>query len=194
MLPSLNYVILTQTLLALKEGNFRHCEALGFTLDELILISKLTFDELVTISQASTSLVNITIRHEVLHQILERAHREFVHQQQINRAIRLGGSISLMNRYFGLTSNDVSARRRLLGVKIPNGRPPIPDEKTDAIIWQQWQALHVENPDSPHAFEAMMQITESLSPQVTRPSLTAVWHRINLCKHEMADRRAHHAG
>jgi hypothetical protein len=45
----------------------------------------------------------------------------------------------LLNHYFGLTSNEVCLRRRLLGVSVPYGRTPEPDEKTDAAIWLQWQ-------------------------------------------------------
>lgn len=68
-----------------------------------------------------------------------------------------------MNRYFGVGSRETCARRRLLGVSVPNGRTPIPDEETDAAIWHQWQKYRVENIDSPEALDAMMQVTENLS-------------------------------
>lgn len=34
MLPSLNHIILTVALQALREGNIHHCETMGFTYDE----------------------------------------------------------------------------------------------------------------------------------------------------------------
>ncbi|WP_405078063.1 DUF2857 domain-containing protein [Pectobacterium versatile] len=128
MFPSLNYVVLTNTLVALKEGNFRYCETLGFTFDELNTLNQLSLDELFIVSRASAQFMSITVRHDALKQILALSRKETQRQQQINRAIRLGGSIALLNHFFGLTSNEVCARRQLLGITVPYGRKPIPDD------------------------------------------------------------------
>ncbi len=143
--PSLNYAVLTDALHALKEGDIRHCESLGFTFDEMNTLNLLSLDELFMVSRAVASFVSVSIRHDVLHHLLALARQEHNSQKQINRAIRLGGSIALLNQYFGLTSNDVCLRRRMLGVSVPNGRTPEPDEETDAAIWRQWQKYRVEN-------------------------------------------------
>lgn len=193
MIPSLNYAVLTNILHALKEGNFRYCEKLGFTSNELNALNQLSLDELFIVSQASTQFMAITVRHDVLQQLLMLSRQEAKYQQQINRAIRLGGSIALLNHFFGLTSNDVCTRRRLLGVTIPYGRTPIPDEVVDAEIWQLWQKNRPENIETPNALEAMMQVTEALSSREKGPSLTAVWNRITLCEKEALNRRTSHA-
>ncbi|MCI4231981.1 DUF2857 domain-containing protein [Dickeya dianthicola] len=193
MFPSLNYAVLTNALAALKEGNFRYCETLGFTFDELNVLNQLSLDELFIVSRASAQFMSITVRHDVLQQILALSRQEAQRQRQINRAIRLGGSIALLNHFFGLTSNEVCTRRRLLGVTIPYGRTPIPDEAIDAEIWLSWQKKRSENLDTPDALEAMMQVTESLSSRKKGPSLTAVWNRITLCEKEALNRRTSHA-
>ena len=194
MIPPLNYLVLFDALHALKEGNIRHCQALGFTFDEMNALSQLSLDEFFTLSRASAPFIDISIRHDVLHQLLTLCLQETHHQQRINRAVRLGGSIALLHQYFGLTSNDVCLRRRLLGVTIPHGRPPIPDEETDAEIWRQWQQRRQENIDSPEALEAMMQVTEALAYRPEIPSLTAVHNRITLCEQDAAlERRRPHA-
>ncbi|GKV80596.1 MULTISPECIES: DUF2857 domain-containing protein [Pectobacterium] len=193
MFPSLNYAVLTNALAALKEGNFRYCETLGFTFDELNALNQLSLDELFIVSRASAQFMSITVRHDALKQILALSRKETQRQQQINRAIRLGGSIALLNHFFGLTSNEVCTRRRLLGVTIPYGRTPIPDEAIDAEIWLSWQKKRTENLDTPDALEAMMQVTESLSSGEKGPSLTAVWNRITLCEKEALNRRTSHA-
>ncbi|AVE71140.1 DUF2857 domain-containing protein [Enterobacter hormaechei] len=191
----MNYTILTDALHALKEGNIRHCESLGFTFDEMNALNQLSLDELFTVSRAAAPFVSVSVRHDVLHHLLAQARQEYHHQQEINRAIRLGGSISLLNYYFGLTSNEVCLRRRLLGVSVPYGRTPEPDEETDAAIWLQWQKCRVENLESPNALIAMMQVTEVLLPRFQGLSLTMVWRRITLCqKGVAADRRTSHAG
>ncbi|MBN3137947.1 DUF2857 domain-containing protein [Pectobacterium punjabense] len=193
MFPSLNYAVLTNALAALKEGNFRYCETLGFTFDELNALNQLSLDELFIVSRASAQFMSITVRHDALQQILTLSHQEAQRQQQINRAIRLGGSIALLNHFFGLTSNEVCTRRRLLGVTTPYGRTPIPDETVDAEIWLSWKKKRTESLDTPDALEAMMLVTESLSSREKGPSLTAVWNRITLCEKEALNRRTSHA-
>lgn len=194
MIPSLNYAVLTDALHALKEGNIRHCETLGFTFDEMNALNLLSLDELFMVSRAATPFVSVSIRHDVLHHLLVLAHQEHRRQKQINRAIRLGGSIALLNQYFGLTSNEVCLRRRMLGVSVPYGRTPEPDEETDVVIWRQWQKCRVENLASLEALGAMMQVTETLLSQTEGLLLTTVWKRITFCELEAASRRASHAG
>jgi hypothetical protein len=156
----------------LKEGNIRHCESLGFTFDEMNALNQLSLDELFIVSRESAQFFSVTVHHDVLHLLLAQAREEYLQQQRINRAIRLGGSIALLNKYFGLTSNEVCLRRRLLGVSVPYGRTPEPDEETDAAIWQQWQQCRVANLESTDALTAMMQVTQTLLPKVEGLSLT----------------------
>ncbi|HBM2978182.1 TPA: DUF2857 domain-containing protein [Klebsiella michiganensis] len=194
MIPSLNYAVLTDALNALKQGNIRHCEALGFTFDEMNTLNQLSLDELFIVSRSPVPFVSISVRHDVLRHLMAQAREEVRHQRLVNRAIRLGGSIALLNQYFGLTSNETCLRRRLLGISVPYGRTPEPDVETDAAIWQQWQQYRVDNLESLDALTAMMQVTENLLPNVEGLPLTTVWRRIALFEQEAASRRAQHAG
>lgn len=194
MIPSINYAILTDALHALKEGNIRYCESFGFTFDEMNALNQLSLDELFIISRESAPFLAVTVHHDVLRLLLAKSREEVLQQQRINFAIRLGGSIALLSHYFGLTSNEVSLRRRLLDIVIPYGRTPIPDEETDALIWRQWQKCRVANLESTEALEAMIQVTEKLSAQHDKPTLTVVWNRIKLFEREASDRETSHAG
>ncbi|HAU5635933.1 DUF2857 domain-containing protein [Citrobacter amalonaticus] len=195
MIPPLNYVILTHALHALKNGDIHYCETIGFTHEEIRHLSRLTLDELFFITRASVPLLDITVRHDHLSQCLLLSRQEIQRQQQIDRAIRLGGSIALLSAYFGLTSNDTCLRRRLNGITVTHGRSPLPDETTDARIWQLWHKFHPGSTDTLNALDVMMQITESVSFGKTEPvSLTTVWNRITRCEQEKLDRRATHAG
>lgn len=188
MIPSLNYAVLTEALHALKEGNIRHCESLGFTYNELEAINALSMDELFILSRASASFLHVTIQHEVLRQLLAQTRQEIELQQRINRAIALGGSIDLLSQFFGLSSGEISARRRFMGITVSQGRTRIPDEETDARIWREWQQRCPENLLSMDALDAMMDITEVLSdtgkPEDGLLSLTVVWNRIMQCEKE----------
>ncbi|CNK39916.1 Protein of uncharacterised function (DUF2857) [Yersinia intermedia] len=194
MIPSINYAILTDALHALKEGNIRYCESFGFTFDEMNALNQLSLDELFIISRESAPFLAVTVHHDALRLLLAKSREEVLQQQRINFAIRLGGSIALLSHYFGLTSNEVSLRRRLLDIVIPYGRTPIPDEETDALIWRQWQKCRVANLESTEALEAMIQVTEKLSAQHDKPTLTVVWNRIKLFEREASDRETSHAG
>lgn len=193
MIPSINYAILTGTLHAFKQGDFLYCETLGFTLEELDALNQLSLDEIFFISRASAQFISLTVRHDVLKHILALSHKELQRQQMINRAIKLGGSIALLNHYFGLTSNEVCIRRRLLRINTPHGRTPIPNEQTDAEIWLRWRKYGQQNIESIDALEAMMQITESFSSLQAAPSLTVIWNRINLCEKQSPGGRETHA-
>lgn len=186
MIPSLNYAVLTDTLHALKEGNIRHCESLGFTYNELEAINALSVDELFILSRASAQFLNVTIHHQVLRQLLAQTRQEIQLQQRINRAIALGGSIELLGDFFGLSSGEISARRRFIGISISQGRTRIPDEDMDARIWRQWKPRRPDNLLSMDALDVMMDITESLSGEAAGDSLslTVVWNRITLCEKE----------
>lgn len=146
IIQSLNYAVLTDTLHALKDGNIRHCESLGFTFDEMNTLNQLSLDELFLISRESAQFMAVTVLRDALRLLLARTREEVLRQQQFNRDIRLGGSIALLNRYFGLTSNEASLRRRLLDVTFPCGLTPVPDDETDTGIWRHWQKYRVENP------------------------------------------------
>ncbi|ENY2965806.1 DUF2857 domain-containing protein [Salmonella enterica] len=186
MIPSLNYAVLTDVLHALKEGNIRHCEALGFTYNELEAINRLSVDELFILSRSSAQFLHVTIQHEVLRQLLAQTRQEILLQQRINRAITLGGSIELLNQFFGLSSGEISARRRFIGITVSQGRTRIPDEETDARIWRQWQQHRPDNLFSMEAIDIMMDIAENLSGETAEDalSLTVVWNRIMLCEKE----------
>lgn len=186
MIPSLNYAVLTDALHALKEGNIRHCESLGFTYNELEAINNLSVDELFILSRSSAQFLNVTIHHEVLRQLLAQTRQEIQLQQRINRAIALGGSIELLGDFFGLSSGEISARRRFIGISISQGRTRIPDEDMDARIWRYWKPRRPDNLLSMDALDVMMDITESLSGEAEGEflSLTVVWNRITLCEKE----------
>ncbi len=195
MIPSLNYVVFTHALHALHNGNMHYCESLGFTYEEIKSLSSLSLDALFFISNTSAALLTVTIHHDRLDQSLKQSCQESQRQQQIDRAIRLGGSIALLNTYFGLTSNETCQRRRLTGVTVPHGRAPLPDETTDTRLWHLWQQYSPGSIHSLNALDVMMQITEELSRENTLPvSLTTVWNRIAHCEQERQNRRMSRAG
>ncbi|MFG6656248.1 DUF2857 domain-containing protein [Scandinavium sp. M-37] len=189
MSQSLNYAILNDALNALKEGNLRRCEALGFTFNEIEAIRRLSVDELTVLSDTTTGFVDVSVQHDVLSRMLARAGQKVLEDQRITRAVNLGGSIELLGHFFGLSSGEVSIRRRICGTQIPQGRTRIPDEETDKQIWLEWMSRRPDNLMSVDALDAMMDITETLSSMTRNGalSLTVVWNRIMACEKDISE-------
>lgn len=157
----------------LKSGNIRRCESLGMTIEEVRQLSQLTVDDLHYLMQSSVSVLNLSINHDNFWIIVQQSRTEQKRMQRIDRALALGGSIELMQTYFGLSAAEVSARRRLKGIDTARGRTQAPDEEADAGIWTQWDASGLNSPDSHDALDVMM-----LAAELHNVSLTAVWTRV----------------
>lgn len=166
--------ILTHLLMELKSGNIRRCESLGMTIEEVRQLSRLTVDDLHYLMQSSVSVLNLSINHDNFWIIVNQSRTEQKRLQRIDRALALGGSIELMQNYFGLSAAEVSSRRRLNGIDTRQGRTQAPDEKADAGIWVQWNASGLTDPDSHQALDVMM-----LAAEEHDVSLTAVWTIVN---------------
>jgi hypothetical protein len=171
--------ILTHLLMELKSGNIRRCESLGMTIDEVRQLSQLTVDDLHYLMQSTVSVLDLSINHDYFWIIVNQARTEQKRLQRIDRALVLGGSIELMQHYFGLTTAEVSTRRRLNDIETHQGRTQAPSEDADAGIWRQWKASKLTGPDSHEALDIMM-----LAAEQNNVSLTAVWTRVNSWCHE----------
>lgn len=173
MMPTINQAVLSQMIQELKDGNVRYCEALGFDREELNELNSLTFEELMYLGNTSAQLLKITINHDVLRKMLIQVRQEQKFQQIVGQAVQLGGSIALISHYFGISTAEISARRRLLGIHVRQGRNQVPGEEEEAALWNRWQEVKVDNLDSIQALEAMMLLAQERSL-----SLTVVWNLI----------------
>jgi hypothetical protein len=173
MMPTINQAVLSQVVQELKDGNVRFCEALGFDRDELNELNSLTFEELMHLGSTSAQFLKITINHEVLRKMLIQVRQEQKFQQLVGQALLLGGSIALISHYFGVSTAEISARRRLMGIHVRQRRNQTPGEEEEAALWRCWQEIKVDNLDSIQALEAMMLLAQECSL-----SLTVIWNLI----------------
>ncbi|MBL1880985.1 DUF2857 domain-containing protein, partial [Klebsiella pneumoniae] len=96
--------LLTELVMEIKSGNLRRCEALGLTDNEIRLLNSLTIEDLHYLSQSPVSIITCQIHRENLRLLLTRAKEVHRQNQMIERCLRLGASIDLLNQYFGMTS------------------------------------------------------------------------------------------
>lgn len=93
--------------------------------------------------------------------------------QRIDRALALDGSIELMAFYFGLSSVDVAARRRIAGIDVRPGRGVTLSDEESAELWRLWQKAGITDVESADGLDVMMLAAE----QMNIP-LTAIWHAV----------------
>jgi hypothetical protein len=119
------------------------------------------------------SIISVGINHGNLVRMLQQARTEQKRLQRIDRALALGGSIELMANYFGLSSTDVAARRRIAGIDVRPGRGNALGDEENAALWRQWQKSGVEDAESADGLDVMMLAAEQMNV-----SLTSVWHAV----------------
>ncbi|MDC9615878.1 DUF2857 domain-containing protein [Xenorhabdus khoisanae] len=165
--------LLMQLVMDLKNGYIRRCEALGLAPAEMLMLQSLTIEDLHYLGNSPVSVLNVHIHHANLVRILHQARIEQQRMKRIDRALELGGSIELMHYFFGLSSLEIAARRRIAGMAVRPGRgsPLTEDENRD--LWHRWQAATIADADSAEGLDIMMEMAEHHAV-----SLTSVWRAV----------------
>ncbi|MGP0172721.1 DUF2857 domain-containing protein [Pseudomonas sp. NCHU5208] len=178
----LNTAVLHQVMTHLRDGDFRRCLEFGFKEDELIRLNQLSFSDITELTRMPVRFVKISINHDLLGKALGRLQEEGQRAQLVQRAIQLGASIEMLNKLFGITSEEVSARRRLLGISIKTGRPKMPEVEELHLIWGRWQSLIAHAGIKPELIDAnsieSLDIMMMLAEETGKP-LSVIWKLVH---------------
>lgn len=87
MTPSVNQAVLTHIVQALKDGQIRYCESLGFSPQELCELTRLTADDILFLSNSAVQFITTHIDHEMLGRMLARMEQERLFQQRLEEAV-----------------------------------------------------------------------------------------------------------
>jgi hypothetical protein len=166
--------LLTQLVLDLKSGYLRRCESLGLNIEQIQVLLSLTLEDLHYLTRSQVSVMSFRIDYDMLTRIQQQARLEQKRLESIDRALALGGSIELMEHYFGLSSAEVAARRRIAGIDARPGRGHVLSDEDNALVWSYWQTSGVTDADSCDGLDVLMLAAEKLNV-----SLTAVWHAVH---------------
>ncbi|CCW29066.1 conserved hypothetical protein [Xenorhabdus nematophila F1] len=165
--------LLMQMVMDLKNGYIRRCESLGMTPTEMQMLQSLTIEDLHYLGNSPVSVLTVHIHHSNLARILHQARLEQQRTQRIDRALMLGGSIEMMRYFFGLSSLEIAARRRIAGIEVRAGRGLVLTEAENRDLWQCWQAAAIAEADSAEGLDIMMDVAER-----NDVSLTSVWNAV----------------
>jgi Protein of unknown function (DUF2857) len=133
---TLRYV--TETL---AEGDLHAVLDLGFRVDQVARLERLTLRELQALSQVRTHFLDVSIDSACFDRVLDHMERNKDQEALQDGLIRLRAPLAMMRAFFGVTNAEYAARRKLLGLAGTGvGRPPAPSEEDEQRVWQAWQA------------------------------------------------------
>lgn len=170
--PQLNHALFNQALNLIREGDMRRARALGFNNEELQRLSRLRASEIESLINEFPGVARFEVDHKTFTAALRRIDLDQDRDNMVDQCIRLGASVQMLNSFFGLTPNDCSARRALLGIPSRQGRLPMPDEHIEIDAWHRWQTIS-NDPSSPTAaddIKGMLVLAEE-----TGLSLAIIW-------------------
>lgn len=133
---TLRYV--TETL---AEGDIHSVLDLGFRLDQIARLERLTLRDLYHLSQVRTHFLDIAVDPACIDRVLDHMECSKRGEALQDDLIRLRAPLAMMRAFFGMTNAEYAARRKLLGMAGTGiGRPPAPSEDDEQRVWKAWQA------------------------------------------------------
>ncbi|MCA1179554.1 MULTISPECIES: DUF2857 domain-containing protein [unclassified Pantoea] len=166
---------LLDLVMELKNGFIRRCDKMGLTSEEIATLKDVTIEDIHYIVNSEVSVLSFQINQDNLARLMTQAREEQTRKQRIDRALALGGSIKLMEHFFGLMSNDVAARRRIAGIKVRAGRGTVLSEEQSTELWEIWAANGSQTlrSETDEGLDLMLLAAEQMDI-----SLTAVWNTV----------------
>lgn len=166
---------LLDLVMELKNGFIRRCDKMGLTSEEIATLKDVTIEDIHYIINSEVSVLSFQINQDNLARLMTQAREEQTRKQRIDRALALGGSIKLMEHFFGLMSNDVAARRRIAGIKVRAGRGTVLSEEQSTELWEIWAANDSKTlrSETDEGLDLMLLAAEQMDI-----SLTAVWNTV----------------
>ncbi|WP_215845213.1 DUF2857 domain-containing protein [Candidatus Pantoea bituminis] len=166
---------LLDLVMELKNGFIRRCDKMGLTSEEIATLKDMTIEDIHYIINSEVSVLSFQINQDNLARLMTQAREEQTRKQRIDRALALGGSIKLMEHFFGLISNDVAARRRIAGIKVRAGRGTVLSDEQSTELWEIWAANDSKTlrSETDKGLDLMLLAAEQMDI-----SLTAVWNAV----------------
>jgi len=152
----------------LKQGNFNKVKSLGFTDDELRIVSRLSSSQIDSISSSGVSVVRLEIDHNNFKSLIARVKEDENREQLIDQMLFLGASGQMMNDFFGLSSSDVASRRVLLGITSKRGRRQAlyNNEAMEKEMYQFWVSV-AKNKKDKYDHDALISLSNKFGKDLS---------------------------
>ncbi|NPY25386.1 STY4526/YPO1902 family pathogenicity island replication protein, partial [Pseudomonas aeruginosa] len=130
---------------------------------------------------------DVRVNIDVMEKILATAERSQQEELQIERALKLGATTTMIQSFFGLSPEDTAIKRLIMEIHPRRGRWRQLDEQIERQIWFRWEHLMQENQvrleDSMELLDIAMILTEEINAGIEQDSpefisLAIVWSLI----------------
>jgi hypothetical protein len=168
----LNQAVITQALYDLRNGQLRHCQAMGFSPAALEALKQ---PALVSVlANAKVAWCSVKVNNDVLSRLLEQGRGVAREIAAIDRMLRLGASTEMLSEFHGLTHQEIALRRQMLGLPLQKGRPPVLTEAEDEKLFESCNERITQLGVAITDDAAMLAIATDLAAEQSLP-LVVVW-------------------
>ena len=178
----INEAVLTQVINHLRNGQFKRCAEMGLKPEILAQLQQPFVVSLLT--NTPGSWVEVRVNTDVMEKILATAERSQQEELQIERALKLGATTTMIQSFFGLSPEDTAIKRLIMEIHPRRGRWRQLDGTLEHQIWYRWDHLMQENQvsldDSLALLDIAMILTEEINAGTDQDSpefisLAVVW-------------------
>jgi Protein of unknown function (DUF2857) len=171
----LNQAVIAQALHDLRNGQLRHCQAMGFSAKAL---EALKHPALVSVlANAKVAWCSVKINVDVVQRLLDQVSDLEREIATIDRMLRLGASTEMVSEFHGLTHQEVALRRQMLNLPQRKGRWPVLTESEDTSLWKDWHSTVKSCGVDLRDDRAMLSVAMDLAETQSLP-LSVVWSAI----------------
>lgn len=124
------FAVLSYASRCVAEGDLHAFRSLGFDLDDIQTIERLSLTELQLLAASRSHAINISLDREAWGWLLKRMRRQRSRDALALALIRLDAPKAMMASLFGTTDREYSTRREACGITetVAGGRPPSASE------------------------------------------------------------------
>lgn len=171
----LNQAVIAQALHDLRNGQLRHCKAMGFSEQELDALKHPALISMLI--NSSVSWCSVRVNRQVLQRLLCQVHDIEMEIATIDRALQLGASTEMVSKFYGLSHQEIALRRDMLGLPKRKGRHPVLTEEQDATLWKHWKPAVKQRGIALDDDMAMLELTMDLAEELHLP-ISVIWAAI----------------
>lgn len=140
----LNAAVLRLALVHVATSNYKELADLGLTTEIIDELREFRAEDFVMVSSYSTHAPclrsGVIDPQRILH-LVRRIKDRRREEEMILEFVRLRAPRRLMRDLFGISADDYCYYRRQVGLNGEGaGRPELPDDETQALVWKVWQA------------------------------------------------------
>lgn len=176
------FAVLSYASRCVAEGDLHAFRDLGFQVEDIGVIERLSLAELQLLSTSRSHAINVSLDREAWGWLLKRMRRQRSRDALALALIRLDAPKAMIASLFGTNDRDYAMRREACGITetVAGGRPASASEDDERHLWELW--VRLAKPDTPQQLRA--DDLWLVIAKEGRPPIRTAWSVIQKWAHE----------